>query len=58
MCGDNDYANDLRILTVIELYVNPVFYSQQPIVTLLLNNNPNDFNSIDIILAISVSNKN
>ena len=54
-CGDNTYVNDLRILRVIELYVNPWFYSQHPIFTLLLNNNPDDFNSIGIILAISVS---
>ena len=55
MCGDNRYVNDLRILTAIELYVNPGFYSQHPIFTLLLNNNPGVFNSIDTILAISVS---
>ena len=42
-------------MRVIELYVNPWFYSQHPIVTLLLNNNPDDFNSIGTILAISVS---
>ena len=54
MCGDNRYVNDLRILTAIELYVNPGFYSQHPIFTLLLNNNPGVFNSIDTILAISV----
>ena len=36
MCGDNRYVNDLRILTAIELYVNPGFYSQYPIFTLLL----------------------
>ena len=46
--------NDLRILTAIELYINPGFYSQHPIFTLLLNNNRDDFNSIDTILAISV----
>ena len=39
MCGDNRYVNQLRILTVIELYVNPWFYSQHPTFTLLLNNN-------------------
>ena len=31
------------------------FYSQHPTFTLLLNNNPGVFNSIDTILAISVS---
>ena len=55
MCGDNKYVNDLRILTAIELYVNPGFYSQHPTFALLLNNNPGVFNSIDTILAISVS---
>ena len=55
MCRDNRYVNDLRILTAIELYVNPGFYSQHPTFTLLLNNNPGVFNSIDTILAISVS---
>ena len=55
MCGDNRYVNDLRILTAIELYVNAGFYSQHPIFTLLLNNDPVVFNSIDTILAISVS---
>ena len=54
MCGDSRYVNDLRILTAIELYVYPGFYSQHPIFTLLLNNNRDDFNSIDTILAISV----
>ena len=55
ICGDNRYVNDLRILTTIELYVNPGFYSQHTIFKLLLNNNPGVFNSIDTILAISVS---
>ena len=55
MCGDNKYVNDLRILTAIKLYVNHGFYSQHPTFTLLLNNNPGVFNSIDTILAISVS---
>ena len=55
MCGDNRYVNQLRILTAIELYVNPWFYSLHPTFTLLLNNNPGVFNSIDTILAISVS---
>ena len=55
MCGDNRYVNDLRILTAIELYVNPGFYSQHPIFTLLLNNNLGIFNKTDTILAISVS---
>ena len=54
MGGDGRYVNDLRILTAIELYVNLGFYSQHPIFTLLLNNNRDDFNSIDTILAISV----
>ena len=54
MCGDNRYVNNLRILAAIELYVNPEFYGQHPIFTLLLNNNPSVFNSIDTILAISV----
>ena len=54
MCGDNRYVNDLRILAAIELYVNPEFYGQHPIFTLLLNNNPCVFNRIDTILAISV----
>ena len=55
MCGDKRYVNDLRILTAIELYVNPRFYSQHSTFTLLLNNNPGVFNSIDTILAVSVS---
>ena len=55
MCGDNRYANDPRILTTIELYVNSGFYSQHPIFTLFLNNNPGALNSIDTILAISAS---
>ena len=55
MCGNNRYVNDLRLLRAIELYVNPGFYSQHPVFTLLLNNNPGAFNSIDRILAISVS---
>ena len=55
MCGDNRYVNELRILTAIKLYVNPWLYSQHPIFTLLLNNNPGVFNNRDRILAISVS---
>ena len=55
MCGGNRYINDQRILTAIELYVNLGFYSQQPSFTLLLNNNPGVSNSIDTILATSVS---
>ena len=55
MFGDNKYVNDLRILATIELYVNPGFYSQHPTFTLLLNNNPCVFNSIDTILVLSVS---
>ena len=55
MSGDSRYVNDLRILTAIELYVNHGFYSQHPAFTLLLNNNPGVFNSIDKTLAISVS---
>ena len=55
MCGDKGYVNDLRILTAIELYANPGFYSQHSIFTLLLNNNPGVFDSIDTVLAISVS---
>ena len=55
LCGDNRYVNYLRILTAIELYVNPGFYSQHQIFTLLLNNNPDVFNSIDTIFAISIS---
>ena len=55
MCGNNRYVNDLRLLRAIELYVNPGFYSQHPVFTLLLNNNPGVFNSIDRILAISAS---
>ena len=56
MCGENRYVNDLRILTAIDLHVNPGFYSQHPIFTLLLYNNPGIFNSIDTFLATSVSN--
>ena len=55
MCRDNRYVNDLRILTAIELYVNPGFYSQHQTFTLLLNNNPGVFNRIDTILPISFS---
>ena len=55
MCGDNRYVNDLRILRAIELYVNPGFYSQQSIFTLLLHNNLGVFNSVDTILTISFS---
>ena len=55
MCGDNRYVNDLRIFIAIDLYKNPGFYSQYSTFTLLLNNNPGVFNSIDRILAISVS---
>ena len=55
MFGDNSYVNDLRILAAIELYVNPGFCSQHPTFTLLMNNNPGVFNSIETILAISVS---
>ena len=55
MCRDNRYVNHLRILTAIDLYVNPGFYSQHPTFTLLLNNNPGVFNSIDTILPISFS---
>ena len=55
MCRDNRYVNHLRILTGIDLYVNPGFYSQHPTFTLLLNNNPGVFNSIDTILPISFS---
>ena len=55
MCGDNRYVNDLRILAAKELYVNRGFYSQHPIFTLLLNNNPGVINGRDTILAISVS---
>ena len=47
MWGDNRHVNDLRILTAIELYVNPEFDSQHPVFTLLLNNNCVFFNSID-----------
>ena len=42
-------------MTSIELYVNHGFCSQHPTFSLLLNNNPGVFNSIDTILAISVS---
>ena len=42
-------------MTAIELYVNHGFHSQHSTFTLLLNNNPGVFNSIDTILAISVS---
>ena len=31
MCGDKRYRNELRILTAIEIYVNPWLYSQHPI---------------------------
>ena len=55
MCGGNRYVNDLRVLTAIELYVNSGFYSQHPTFTLLLNDNPGFSNSINTILAISVS---
>ena len=55
MSRDNRYVNDLRILAAIELYVNHGFYSQHRNFTLLINNNPGVFNSIDTILAISVS---
>ena len=55
MCRDNRYVNHLRILTAIDLYVNPGFYSQHPTFTLLLNNNPGVFNSMDTILPISFS---
>ena len=55
MCGGNRYVNDLRVLTAIELYVNSGFYSQHPTFTLLLNDNPGFSNSINTILATSVS---
>ena len=55
MCGENRFVNDLRILTAIQFYVNPGFYSQDIIFKLLLNNNPGVFNSIDTILALSVT---
>ena len=55
LCGDNRYVNYLRRLTAIELYANPGFYSQHQIFTLLQNNNPDVFNSIDTIFAKSIS---
>ena len=55
MWGDNRYVNDLRILIAIELYVDPGFYSLNPIFTFSLNNKLGAFNGIDTILAISVS---
>ena len=55
MCGENRYVNDLRLLTAIEFYVNPGFYSQDIIFKLLLNNDPGVFNSIDRTLAVSVT---
>ena len=55
MCGDNRYVNDLLILTAIELYVNPGFYSRHPTFAKLLSNNPGVANSTDLTLAISVS---
>ena len=55
MCGDNRYVDDLRILTVIELYFNSEFYSKHPSFISLTSKHSKVFSGIDTILAISVS---
>ena len=54
MCGHYRYADGLRILTAIELYWDPVFYSKHSSFSWLISKQK-PFSSIDAILAILVS---
>ncbi|XP_065665380.1 52 kDa repressor of the inhibitor of the protein kinase-like [Hydra vulgaris] len=45
---------DLRILTAIDLYLNPTFYSNHALFVSLCLKYPNEFLSIDNLLAVSV----
>ncbi|XP_065668840.1 uncharacterized protein LOC136088617 [Hydra vulgaris] len=55
LSGDNSLVMDLRILTAIDLYFNPSFYSNHPSFVGLCLKYPNKFSSIDNLLAVSVS---
>nr|XP_047145808.1 zinc finger MYM-type protein 1-like [Hydra vulgaris]XP_047145866.1 zinc finger MYM-type protein 1-like [Hydra vulgaris] len=55
LCGDNSLAMDLRMLTAIDLYLNASFYSNHPSFVSLCSKYPNEFSSIDNLLAVSVS---
>ena len=54
MCGHYRYVDGLRILTAIELYWDPVFYSKHPSFSWLISKQKS-FSSIDAIIAILVS---
>ena len=55
LCGDNRYVDDLRILTVIGLYLNSEFYSKHQSFISLINKHSKIFSSKDTLLAISLS---
>ena len=44
MSGNNRYANDLRILTSIELYLKSEFYAEHPSFVKVMNSHAGAFN--------------
>ena len=55
MSGDNRYVDDLRILASIELYLNSEFYAKHPSFVNVMNSQPDVFNNVDTLLALSSS---
>ena len=52
--GDKRHVDDLRILTVIELYLNSEFYSKHPSFFSMISKHSKVFSSIDTIVTISI----
>ena len=53
--SDTRYADDLRILPSIELYLNSEFYPKHPSFVKVLNSHSGRFNNVDTLLALSLS---
>ena len=53
--GDNRYADDLSLLSFIELCLNSEFYAKQAAFVKVMNSHSGIFNNISTVLAFSVS---
>ena len=53
--GDNRYADDLSLLSFIELCLNSEFYAKQAAFAKVMNSHSGIFSNINTVLAFSVS---
>ena len=52
MSGDNRYADNLRILASVELYLNSEFYAKHPSFVKVMNSHSGVFSALDYVSSL------